>query len=60
MTKPSLRCPGSTRPTELQRIHRTIADLVGLDLKTHGFKGAPEQRALAVEYIAGAFMAVLT
>jgi len=33
---------------------------VGLDLKTHGFKGAPEQRALAVEYIAGAFMAVLT
>jgi AcrR family transcriptional regulator len=44
----------------LQRIHRTIADLVALDLKALGFKGTPEQRALATEYIAGAFMAVLT
>jgi len=44
----------------LQRIHRTIADLVGLDLKALGFKGVAERRALALEYIAGAFMAVLT
>lgn len=44
----------------VQRIHRTIADLVALDLKALGFKGTPEQRALATEYIAGAFMAVLT
>src|SRR6266571_2956756 len=39
----------------VQRIHRTIADLVALD-----FKGPAEQRALATEYVAGAFMAVLT
>jgi AcrR family transcriptional regulator len=44
----------------LQRIQWTIADLAGLDLKGQGFKGPAEQRALAVEYIAGAFMAVLT
>ena len=44
----------------LQRIHRMIADLAALDLKTLGFKGAPEQRHLATEYVAGAFMAVLT
>lgn len=44
----------------VQRIHRTMADLVGLDLKAMGFRGSAEQRALAVEYIAGAFMAVLT
>jgi len=44
----------------LQRIHRTIADLVGGNLKALGLKGAPEQRSLATEYIAGAFMAVLT
>lgn len=44
----------------LHRIHRTMADLVGLDLKAMGFRGTAEQRALAVEYIAGAFMAVLT
>ena len=44
----------------LQRIHRMIADLAGLDLKALGFKGTPEQRALAVQYTAGAFMAVLT
>jgi AcrR family transcriptional regulator len=44
----------------LQRIHRTIADLVAGDLKALGFKGTLEQRALATEYIAGAFMAVLT
>ncbi len=44
----------------LQRIHHTIADLAGLDLKALRFKGTPEQRGLAAEYIAGAFMAVLT
>jgi len=44
----------------LQRIHRIIADLAALDLKTLGFKGTPERRGLATEYIAGAFMAVLT
>jgi len=44
----------------VQRIHRTIADLVALDLKGLGFKGTAEQRALATEYVAGAFMAVLT
>ena len=44
----------------VQRIHRTIADLAELDLKGLGFKGAPEQRRLAVEFLAGAFMAVLT
>ena len=44
----------------LQRIHRMIADLAGLDLKAHSFKGTAEQRALAVESIAGAFMSVLT
>ncbi len=44
----------------LQRIHRTIADLAGLDLKAMAFRGTAEERALAAEYIAGAFMAVLT
>ena len=44
----------------LQRIHRIIADLASLDLKSLGFEGTPEQRGLATEYIAGAFMAVLT
>ena len=44
----------------LQRIQRMIADLAGVDLKALAFKGTPEQRDLAVQYIAGAFMAVLT
>jgi AcrR family transcriptional regulator len=44
----------------LQRIHRMIAALADLELKAVAFKGAPDQRSLAVEYIAGAFMAVLT
>jgi AcrR family transcriptional regulator len=44
----------------LQRIHRTIAELVGVDLKAVGFTGTAERRTLVVEYIAGAFMAVLT
>src|SRR5436309_1604896 len=43
-----------------QMIIRIIADLAALDLKSLGFKGTPEQRGLATEYIAGAFMAVLT
>jgi len=44
----------------LQRIQRMIADLAGVDLKALAFKGTPEQRDLAVQYIAGAFIAVLT
>lgn len=44
----------------VQRVHGTIADLAALDLKALGFKGAPDQRSLAAQYIAGAFMAVLT
>lgn len=44
----------------LHHIQRVIADLAELDLKALGFKGTLERRTLAVEYIAGAFMAVLT
>jgi AcrR family transcriptional regulator len=44
----------------LQRLHRTIADLAGIDLVALGFKGTPEQRVLAAEYVAGAFISVLT
>jgi AcrR family transcriptional regulator len=44
----------------LQRIQRVVADLAARDLKALGFKGTAEHRALAVEYIAGAFMAVLS
>lgn len=44
----------------LRRIHLTIADLAALDLKALGFKGKPERRDLVAQYIAGAFMAVLT
>ena len=44
----------------LQRIQRLIADLAEIDLTTHAFKGTAEQRELAVQYVAGAFMAVLT
>ena len=44
----------------LRRIERLIADLASTDLKALGFKGPPEERQLAVEFIAGAFMAVLT
>src|SRR6266566_8744514 len=53
------RGPGKRR-FRAARIHRIIADLASLDLKSLGFKGTPEQRGLATEYIAGAFMAVLT
>jgi AcrR family transcriptional regulator len=44
----------------LQRVHRMIADLARRDLKTLEFNGTPQQKSLAAEYIAGAFMAVLT
>src|SRR5438093_2975174 len=44
----------------LQRIQSMIAALVGVDLGALTFKGTPAQRDLAVQYIAGAFMAVLT
>jgi AcrR family transcriptional regulator len=43
-----------------QRIHRMMADLVDADLKAIGFRSGADPRALVVEYIAGAFMAVLT
>src|SRR5947207_8965622 len=44
----------------LRRIHRTIADLALRDVQALGFKGTVEERHLAAEYMAGAFMAVLT
>jgi AcrR family transcriptional regulator len=44
----------------LQRLHRTVADLAAVDLRALGFARASEQRELALQYIAGAFMAVLT
>jgi AcrR family transcriptional regulator len=43
----------------LQRIQRVITELVATDLKAIAFAGSAEQRELAVQYIAGAFMAVL-
>lgn len=44
----------------LQRIHRLIVDIAEVDMEAHGFNGTAMQRELAVQYIAGAFMAVLT
>jgi len=44
----------------MQRIERLIADLAAVDVKALGFKGTAEQRELAVQYIAGAFMSVLS
>ena len=44
----------------LPRIQRTIAELAAIDLDALGFKGKPERRVLAAQYIAGAFMSVLT
>jgi len=44
----------------VQRIHRTIAELATKDVQALGFRGTVEERTLAAEYIAGAFMAVLT
>ena len=44
----------------LKRVHRTIAELAHAELKMLGFRGAAAQRDLAAEYVAGAFMAVLT
>jgi AcrR family transcriptional regulator len=44
----------------LRRIQRTIADLAGVDLKALGVARSPEQRELAAQFVAGAFMSVLT
>jgi len=44
----------------LQRIQSMIAALVDVDMRALAFKGTPAQRDLAVQYVAGAFMAVLT
>jgi len=44
----------------VQRMHRTIADLAGIDLDALGFSGTAEQGVLAAQYIAGAFMSVLS
>jgi AcrR family transcriptional regulator len=44
----------------LKRVHRTIAELALADLKAMGYKGTAAQRDLTAEYVAGAFMAVLT
>jgi len=43
----------------MQRLQRMFADLAGIDLKALGFKGAPTQRELAAQFVAGAFMGVL-
>lgn len=43
----------------LRRVHATIAELVDTDLDTLGFRGTPERRALAVQYVTGAFVSVL-
>lgn len=43
----------------LQRIQRLIAELAASDLKAIALTGTAEHRELAVQYIAGAFMAVL-
>lgn len=44
----------------VQRIQAIMADLAQADMKALAFKGRPAERDLAVQYIAGAFMAVLT
>ena len=44
----------------LQRVQAIMADLVEADIRALAFKRTPAERALAVQYIAGAFMAVLT
>lgn len=43
----------------MQRLHRTIVELAGIDLDALGFKGTPTQRELAAQFVAGAFMGVL-
>jgi hypothetical protein len=43
----------------IQRIQSIIADLIAVDMKARAFKGKTAERNLAVQYIAGAFMAVL-
>ena len=42
-----------------QRLHAMIADLAGVGIRALGLQQTPSQRELAVEFIAGAFMAVL-
>lgn len=44
----------------LQRVQAMITDLVAADIKALVLKRTPAERQLAVQYIAGAFMAVLT
>ena len=44
----------------LQRIQSMVADLVRADIKALPFRRTAAERDLAVQYIAGAFMAVLT
>lgn len=44
----------------IQRIRRTLVDLAGIDLDALGIRGPAERRVLAAQYIAGAFVAVLT
>jgi AcrR family transcriptional regulator len=44
----------------LQRIHDIVADLVDADLGALAFARTPAERNLAVQYIAGAFVAVMT
>lgn len=44
----------------LQRLQSMVADLVRVDIKALPFSRAAAERDLAVQYIAGAFMAVLT
>ncbi len=43
----------------VQRIHHTIADLALIDLDALGHAGTAEQRELAAQFVAGAFMSVL-
>lgn len=43
----------------VQRLHQMIADLASLDLRASGVVRVPEQRDLAAQYVAGAFMAVM-
>lgn len=44
----------------IQRIHRMIADLARHDIRALAPKERPERQQLLVEFVAGAFMAVLT
>lgn len=44
----------------MRRIHDVIADVVHDDLQALGFNGSPGEPDLAAQYVAGAFMSVLT